>query len=42
MITIGFTLIGQGRWSGGENYLRNTLSVIRDLLADQLGSAGAG
>lgn len=36
MITIGFTLIGQGRWSGGENYLRNTLSVIRDQLSDQV------
>jgi glycosyltransferase involved in cell wall biosynthesis len=32
MITIGFTMLGQGRWSGGENYLRNTLSVIGDLL----------
>ncbi|MET3580430.1 glycosyltransferase involved in cell wall biosynthesis [Mesorhizobium robiniae] len=28
MITVGFTLIGRGSWSGGESYLRNMLSVI--------------
>ncbi|TIU90296.1 MAG: glycosyltransferase family 4 protein, partial [Mesorhizobium sp.] len=28
MITVGFTLIGRGTWSGGESYLRNMLSVI--------------
>ena len=28
MITVGFTLIGRGAWSGGETYLRNMLGLI--------------
>ncbi|MER9228550.1 glycosyltransferase [Mesorhizobium sp. M0664] len=28
MITVGFTLIGRGTWSGGESYLRNMLGII--------------
>lgn len=27
-LTVGFTLIGRGNWSGGETYLRNMLGVI--------------
>ena len=36
MITVGFTLIGRGAWSGGETYLRNMLGVISDELAGEV------
>lgn len=35
MIAIGFTPIGQERWSVGENYLIDTLSVISDRLGEE-------
>jgi len=35
-IKIGFTLIGRGHWSGGENYLRNMLGMIRDFLPQEI------
>lgn len=35
-IRIGFTLIGHGHWSGGENYLRNMLGVIQDFLSEDI------
>ncbi|MES0029964.1 glycosyltransferase [Mesorhizobium sp. M0040] len=36
MITVGFTLIGRGSWSGGESYLRNMLSVIASELGGRV------
>lgn len=36
MITLGFTLIGRGTWSGGESYLRNMLSVIASELGGKV------
>ncbi|MER9596990.1 glycosyltransferase [Mesorhizobium sp. M0244] len=36
MITIGFTLIGRGTWSGGESYLRNMLGVIASELGGKV------
>ena len=36
MITVGFTLIGRGAWSGGETYLRNMLGVMAAELAGKV------
>ena len=36
MITVGFTLIGRGTWSGGESYLCNMLSVIASELGGKV------
>ncbi len=36
MITVGFTLIGRGNWSGGETYQRNMFGVIAGLLAGEV------
>src|SRR5262245_58756111 len=36
MITVGFTLIGHGNWSGGEVYLRNMLGVIASELSGRV------
>lgn len=36
MITVGFTLIGGGAWSGGENYQRNMLGVMASELAGKV------
>lgn len=38
MITVGFTLIGRGAWSGGETYLRNMLGIISSKLSDKVGA----
>ncbi|MGD9920010.1 MAG: glycosyltransferase family 4 protein [Pseudorhodoplanes sp.] len=35
-IRIAFPLIGRGNWTGGFNYLKNTLRVVRSHCADQL------
>lgn len=34
MITVGFTLIGRGGWSGGEAYQRNLLSVLKQEIGE--------
>jgi glycosyltransferase involved in cell wall biosynthesis len=36
MITVGFTFIGRGGWSGGETYLRNMLGVMQTELNGQV------
>lgn len=36
MIRVAFTLLGRGLWTGGENYLRNMLQVIRERAGDRL------
>lgn len=36
MITVGFTLIGRGNWTGGETYLRNTIGVVRKSVPEDL------
>ena len=36
MITVGFTLIGRGAWSGGEAYQRNLLGVLARELAGEV------
>ncbi len=33
---VGFTMIGGGRWTGGENYLRNMLAVMSSRLAGEV------
>ena len=33
MIRVALTMLGRGQWTGGEIYLRNMLTVIRDRLA---------
>ena len=36
MITVGFTLIGRGGWSGGESYQRNMLGIMARELAGEV------
>jgi glycosyltransferase involved in cell wall biosynthesis len=36
MITVGFTLIGRGAWSGGQTYQRNMLGVMATELAGEV------
>jgi glycosyltransferase involved in cell wall biosynthesis len=36
MITVGFTLIGRGAWSGGETYQRNMFGVIKAKLSGKV------
>jgi glycosyltransferase involved in cell wall biosynthesis len=36
MITVGFTLIGRGGWSGGETYQRNMFGVMAQELAGKV------
>ena len=36
MIRFAITMLGRGQWTGGEIYLRNMLTVIRDHAADAL------
>jgi glycosyltransferase involved in cell wall biosynthesis len=38
MIRIAFLLLGRGRWTGGEVYLKNTLTVLRRHLHDDVQS----